>query len=136
MVEDDQVDAITVRRAFQYIGATDQIIHVAHGEAALAFLNSELNTKPDLILLDLNMPRMNGIEFLHALKYNPCLSKIPVIVLTTSKDHQDIMSSFSSSVAGYMTKSMEFDRFTQKIKSFADYWTLSRLPGEASEVLA
>ncbi len=134
LVEDDQVDALTVKRAFQDIGADERLIHMGNGEVALEYLNSKLNERPDLILLDLNMPRMNGIEFLTKIKHDERFNSIPVIVLTTSQDQGDVRASFSESVAGYMTKPLDFEHFCRTIQSIEDYWALNRLPGEAMEV--
>ena len=133
LVEDDQVDAMTVKRAFQNIGFSEKIIHMNDGEVALGYLKSDSNVRPDLILLDLNMPRMNGFEFLHEIKRDNLLSTIPVIVLTTSEDRKDVTTTFSESVAGYMTKPVGFDGFEQMIRSIENYWAINRLPGEAWE---
>lgn len=133
LVEDDLVDAMTVKRAMEDIGATEGLIHLVNGEEALDYLRSEINVLPFLILLDLNMPKMNGKEFLKIIKQDERLSRIPVIVLTTSHDGKDVDDVFRSSVAGYMTKPLEYDLFAQKIKTIEEYWRINRLPGEMME---
>jgi len=85
LVEDDRVDAMTVKRAMKEINITNPLEIARDGEDALAYLRDERNERPCIILLDLNMPKMNGIEFLNILKQDPVLKRIPVIVLTTSK---------------------------------------------------
>lgn len=130
LVEDDQVDAMAVKRAFKEIHVTNRLDTMKNGESALSYLEDAKREKPCIILLDLHMPRMNGIEFLKALKENEELKKIPVVVLTTSKEDQDKLDSFSLGVAGYMIKPVEFDKFIDVIKAIDLYWTLSELPEE------
>jgi len=128
LVEDDQVDAMTVRRALKEIKVTNPLIHQEHGEAALAFLQDPANDRPCLILLDLNMPIMNGIEFLQAIKSLPELKRIPVIVLTTSAEEQDKCQSFDLGIAGYMKKPVDYRQFVEVMRSINTYWTLSEAP--------
>ncbi|NIT57186.1 MAG: response regulator, partial [Aliifodinibius sp.] len=86
------------------------------------------NGKPCIILLDLNLPKMNGIEFLKIAKRDESLKRIPVVVLTTSKDEQDIVDSFNLSVAGYMIKPVDYLQFVETARTLDVYWTLSELP--------
>ena len=134
LVEDDHVDAITVKRALEDAGATSLLIHVTNGESALAYLRSDVNQRPHLILLDLNMPKMNGLDFLQAIKADPALAAIPVVVLTTSVSREDISDSFRSSVAGYITKPVDYTQFVAKIQAVEQYWQINRLPGDEWEV--
>ncbi|MFZ0033631.1 MAG: response regulator, partial [Sedimentisphaerales bacterium] len=83
LVEDDRVDAMTVKRALKDLNVTNPLAHTLNGEEALEYLTTESNRKPCIILLDLNMPRMNGIEFLKVIKADDKLRTIPVVVLTT-----------------------------------------------------
>ena len=133
LIEDDQVDAMTVKRAMEDSGSTSSIVHVHNGEAALAYLRSDVNERPYLILLDLNMPKMNGIEFLRLIKADPALSSIPVIVLTTSASQDDIGDSYRASVAGYVIKSVDYRQFVVKIQAIERYWQINRLPGDQWE---
>ena len=134
LVEDDLVDAMTVKRAMEDIGTNTGLVHLNNGEEALDYLRSEINQLPFLILLDLNMPKMNGKDFLKIIKQDERLSSIPVIVLTTSHNDRDVDDTFSSSVAGYMTKPLDYEKFLLKIRTIEDYWALNRLPGEMWEM--
>ncbi|MHB2015488.1 MAG: response regulator [Candidatus Xenobia bacterium] len=129
LVEDDKVDAMTVKRALREINVVNPLVHKANGEEALDYLRQgEGNGKPAIILLDLNMPRMNGIEFLKVAKADQILKKIPVIVLTTSKEDQDRVDSYDLGVAGYMIKPVDYHQFVEVIKAIHLYWSLSELP--------
>lgn len=128
LVEDDSVDAMTVKRALKEIHVTNRVEVVGNGEEALKYLTDENNEKPCIILLDLNMPRMNGIEFLEVAKQNELLKMIPVVVLTTSKEEQDKVNSFKLSVAGYMIKPVDYRQFVEVMRTIDIYWTLSELP--------
>ena len=128
LVEDDQVDAMTVKRALKEIKVTNRLDIVNDGEEALTFLKNSENKKPSIILLDLNMPKMNGIEFLKIAKKDESLKKIPVVVLTTSKEDQDKVDSFNLGVAGYMIKPVDYRKFVEVVRTIDLYWTLSELP--------
>jgi CheY-like chemotaxis protein len=128
LVEDDNVDAMTVKRAIKDLGSKDTLVRSANGEEALDYLRNETNEKPRLILLDLNMPKMNGIEFLKHIKSDNVLKRVPVIVLTTSMEDQDILRSFELSIAGYVVKPLDYKKFVEIIRTISQYWTLSLLP--------
>jgi len=128
LVEDDEVDAMTVQRAFKDLKVTNELVHRINGEEALKYLRAEDSQMPCVILLDLNMPKMNGIEFLKILKEDEKLKKFPVVVLTTSKEEHDIVESFELSVAGYIVKPVDYKRFVEAIRAIDLYWTLSELP--------
>jgi len=130
LVEDDQVDAMTIQRALKEIHVTNRLHIAGDGEEGLASLRDPRNEKPSIILLDLNMPRMNGIEFLNVIKQDQALKRIPVVVLTTSKDEQDRVDSFNLGVAGYMVKPVDYQQFVEVVKTIDLYWTLSELPPE------
>lgn len=129
LVEDDRVDAMTVRRALKEINVSNPLHVVGNGEEALDFLRDETSPRPGIILLDLNMPRMNGIEFLKIAKHDDRLKQIPVIVLTTSREERDRLESFNLSVAGYMIKPVDYIQFVEVMRAINLYWTLSELPG-------
>ncbi|MGJ0484692.1 MAG: response regulator [Methylomicrobium sp.] len=128
LIDDDQVDAMTVRRALKELHVTNRLEHVENGEEALAFLGDPAKDRPCLILLDLNMPVMNGIEFLQAVKADPELKCIPVVVLTTSDEQKDKMESFNLGVAGYMRKPVDYPQFVEIIRTIDAYWTISESP--------
>lgn len=127
LVEDDKVDQMTIKRCLKEINSTHPIKICNNGEEALEYLKNPESEIPGFIFLDLNMPRMNGIEFLGIAKADETLRKIPVIVLTTSKDDQDRIETFNLSVAGYMIKPVDYSQFVDTIKAVQDYWGKSQL---------
>jgi DNA-binding response OmpR family regulator len=128
LVEDDEVDTMTVQRAFKDLKVTNELVHRINGEEALKYLRAEDSQMPCVVLLDLNMPKMNGVEFLKIAKNDKKLKKVPVVVLTTSKEEHDIVESFELSVAGYIVKPVDYKRFVEAIRAIDLYWTLSELP--------
>jgi CheY-like chemotaxis protein len=130
LVEDDKVDALTVKRALTELKVTNELIIRENGEEALNFLRDQYNQKPAIILLDINMPRMNGLEFLEITKNEQDIKKIPVIILTTSSEELDRMQSFQLGVAGYMVKPVDYKQFVDVVRVIDLYWTLSELPEE------
>ncbi len=128
LVEDDRVDAMTVKRALRDIEFTGELYHVENGEEALAFLRDPEKPRPAIVLLDLNMPRMNGVEFLRIAKQDAKLRRIPVIVLTTSQEEHDRFASFDQSVAGYMIKPVDYAQFVKIMRVVNNYWQESQLP--------
>lgn len=124
LVEDDQVDAMTVIRALEDIHVSNPLVWQENGEVALNYLRDSNNEKPCIILLDLNMPIMNGIEFLRVIKNDDRLKAIPVVVVTTSVEQQDKISSFSLGVAGYMTKPVDYRQFVEVMRSIDICWTI------------
>jgi CheY-like chemotaxis protein len=129
LVEDDVVDMMSVKRALKELKVTNPLFHVENGEEALEFLNDPANEKPAIVLLDLNMPKMNGHEFLAVVKQDDELKRIPVIVLTTSRGELDKIQSFDLGVAGYMIKPVDYQQFVEVMRTIRLYWTLSELPG-------
>lgn len=134
LVEDDQVDVMTVQRALKVNKIINPVYVVQNGEEALNFLRQqgafsdpEKAPRPGIILLDLNMPVMNGIEFLKVIKTDNDLRRIPVVVLTTSKADEDRVESFNLSIAGYIIKPVEFEKFVEAMRTIGLYWALSEL---------
>jgi CheY-like chemotaxis protein len=127
LVEDDRVDVMTVKRALRQLDVSTPLEVAGNGEAALAYLREATHRRPSIILLDLNMPRMNGIEFLRVIKQDPVLRRIPVVVLTTSKEEQDRVASFDLSVAGYMIKPVDYAQFVEIMRTIKNYWMMSEL---------
>jgi CheY-like chemotaxis protein len=125
LVEDDTVDAMAVNRAVRDLKISNPLVTVGNGEQALEFLREESKDLPCLILLDINMPKMNGIEFLREAKSDPKLRRIPVVVFTTSKEDQDKLDSFDLGVAGYMVKPADYLKFMEVIRAVDMYWALS-----------
>lgn len=125
LIEDDDVDIMTVRRSLKELAVPNPLDQVCDGEQGLAFLRDPANPRPGLILLDLNMPRMNGVEFLTELRADVALKSIPVVVLTTSREETDRISSFSQSVSGYMIKPVDYPQFVNTMRIIRDYWATS-----------
>ena len=133
LVEDDEVDVMNVKRALKKNNLTVPMDHVSNGYEALQLLNHwQLHEFPRLknllILLDLNMPKMNGLEFLNLLRNNSQFSKIPVIILTTSSQQKDLVAAYDLNVAGYLIKPMEFQKFVETIGTLIRYWSICEMP--------
>jgi CheY-like chemotaxis protein len=128
LVEDDLADAMAIKRALADLGAVEEIVHTSGAEQALAHLRSPANERPALILLDLNMPGMSGIDFLRTVKGDPSLAGIPVVVLTTSQERCDIAGSFDLNAAGYIVKPSDYAAIVEALKIVENYWSLNHLP--------
>jgi len=128
LVEDDDADVIITRQALNELKVANKLVHKVDGEDAIEYLRDQTNERPCVTLLDLNMPRMNGFEFLRIVKADKVLKRIPVVVLTTSNDDQNVVESFNLGVAGYIVKPVSYTRFVEAVKTLDMYWTLSRLP--------
>ncbi len=128
LVEDDLVDVMTVKRAIRDVNIPNELAVAGNGEEALEYLENSENQLPGLILLDLNMPRMNGVEFLSVIKKDDRLKMIPVIVLTTSNQEKDIVESFKLSVSGYMLKPVDYREFLDIMRNIDCYWSTSIMP--------
>lgn len=128
LIEDDVVDAMTVHRALSDLRVTNRLEHKENGEEALEFLRDPSKDRPCLILLDLNMPIMNGIEFLQIIKADDSLKRIPVVVLTTSEEQRDVVGSFDLGVVGYMRKPVDYEQFVATMRAIDLYWTISEVP--------
>jgi CheY-like chemotaxis protein len=129
LVEDDSIDAMTVKRALKDLDVKNLLVHALNGEQGLEYLQNEANAEPCVVLLDLNMPKMNGTEFLRIVKADQRLKCIPVVILTTSRADQDKLDCFDNSVAGYIVKPVDYKGFLDAMKVLNLYWTLSELPG-------
>jgi CheY-like chemotaxis protein len=134
LVEDDEVDVMNVQRAFSKHAITNPLYMASNGLEALAMLRGSNGQPPAvphgrrLILLDLNMPKMGGIEFLQALRADPDLALTPVVVLTTSNQDRDRVEAYRLSVAGYLVKPVTFSDFSEMVVALNSYWTLSEMP--------
>ena len=129
LVDDDAVDVMNVKRAFARGGVTNPLFVAGDGIEALALLKgNEVPRDRRMVLLDLNMPRMNGIEFLRALRADPALAGTPVVVLTTSNEERDKVEAFNLNVAGYLLKPVTFANFCEVMTALNKYWTLVEMP--------
>jgi CheY-like chemotaxis protein len=135
LVEDSPEDADLTREALEDAKVANNLSVVADGAAALAYLRREgdyaLATRPDLILLDLNLPKKDGREVLAEIKADEELKLIPVVVLTTSEAEQDIVRSYKLHANCYVTKPLDLDQFVTVVKSIEDFWlAIVKLPPE------
>jgi CheY-like chemotaxis protein len=129
LVEDDEVDVMNVRRAFETHHITNPLFVAGNGLDALEQLrNGAMPKDRRIVLLDLNLPRMNGIEFLRELRQDPELCSTPVVVLTTSNDDRDKIQAYKLNVAGYLVKPVTFANFCDAMVTLNKYWMLVELP--------
>ncbi|MHC1730443.1 MAG: response regulator [Bacteroidales bacterium] len=141
MAEDDEDDRLLVKEAFQESHVANRLQFVEDGFELLNYLRRqdkfadiEVFPPPDLILLDLNMPRKDGREALEEIKANLYLRHIPVVILTTSKEEEDILRSYNIGAAGYITKPVTFAGLVEAIKGLENYWVqVVRLPGKGGQ---
>ena len=133
LVEDDPGDVTLTREAFDEHKVRNRLSVVCDGVEALAYLRREPPyedaVRPDLILLDLNLPRRDGREVLAEIKGDPALHQIPVVVLTTSQSDEDILRSYQLHANAYVTKPVDFDRFIEVVRQIDDFFlTVVKLP--------
>jgi CheY-like chemotaxis protein len=133
LVEDDPGDVLMTKEAFQDYKVKNQLHVVNDGTEAMAFLRREGDhasaPRPDLVLLDLNLPKMDGREVLQAIKSDPELASIPVVVLTTSEAEEDVLRSYTLHANAYVTKPVDFERFIEVVRQIDDFFvTVVRLP--------
>ena len=129
LVEDDQVDVMNIRRAFEKNRITNPLWIARDGVEALEMLEGgKVPIHHLLVLLDLNMPRMSGIELLRESRDRESLRHLPVVVLTTSDDERDRIDAYNLNVAGYILKPVTFFNFVEAMATLNKYWTLVELP--------
>lgn len=129
LAEDDEVDVMNVQRAFHKNNIANPLFLAGDGIEALEKLRSgEVPRERRIVLLDLNMPRMNGIEFLRELRRDPELASTTVVVLTTSNDDRDKIDAYNLNVAGYLLKPVTFSNFCEVMAALNKYWTLVEMP--------
>lgn len=135
LIEDNLNDAELAIRAFSKANIDKNLIHLKNGAEALEFLfgtgkfeGRDLSIKPKVILLDLKMPKVDGLEVLAQLKANELTKSIPVVVLTSSKEHPDIKRAYALGANSYIVKPVEFDKFTKVITELGLYWVLQNQP--------
>lgn len=129
LVEDDQVDVMNVRRAFEKNRIANPLFVASNGLEALEMLRSgDIPEERRIVLLDLNMPRMSGLEFLREIRADSALHSTVVIVLTTSNDERDKIEAYNLNVAGYLLKPVTFLNFVETMAALNKYWALVELP--------
>ncbi|MEY9929826.1 CheY-like chemotaxis protein [Catenulispora sp. GP43] len=122
LVEDDEADALLIQDALEQFGDERTVTHIEDGVAALAHLRTPGRVRPDLIVMDLNMPRMNGHELLKILKTDSILRTVPVVVLTTSSLSTDIEAAYANHANAYVTKPVTLDEFTHAVQSIDEFF--------------
>ncbi len=128
LVEDDDVDAIGIIRSFSQHRIANNIVRARHGAEAIELLDADKVMSPFIILLDLNMPTMGGIEFLAHLRQHPKHKEAIVFVLTTSSDEHDISEGYQNHIAGYFVKNETGESFHKIVELLDGYWKIVHLP--------
>ncbi|AZQ58646.1 response regulator [Maribacter sp. MJ134] len=126
LIEDDTIEVMKLERTLSKLETKHNIVKATNGEEALALLKSG-NKLPDIILLDLNMPRMSGTEFLEILKADDILKYLPTIILTTSENRADLLKCYQIGVAGYIIKPLKYADYESKMKKVLAYWSVNQL---------
>ncbi len=126
LIEDDMIEVMKLNRTISSLKLNHKIIEANNGEEALKILEQK-DRLPDIILLDLNMPKINGLEFLSILKNNETLKYIPTIVLTTSNNHNDVLECYKIGIAGYVLKPLKYEEYVSKIDKILAYWSENEL---------
>jgi CheY-like chemotaxis protein len=139
LVEDDQGDILLTREAFELNMVQNRLHVVNDGEQALAFLRREEGypdtPRPDLILLDLNLPRLSGMEVLRDVKADPALRTIPVVILTTSEAEEDILQGYRLHANAYVAKPVDFEQFIRVVRQIDDFFvTVVKLPSQGQRL--
>ncbi|MFS4455987.1 response regulator [Maribacter sp. 2304DJ31-5] len=125
-IEDDTIETMKLQRTVSKFQLKHTIIEARNGEEALKILKSDAEL-PGIILLDLNMPRMNGIEFLRVLKEDDKLKYLPTIILTTSENRADLLECYRIGIAGYIIKPLKYEDYESKLQKVLAYWDINEL---------
>jgi CheY-like chemotaxis protein len=130
IVDDDAVDRMSIKRAFADLRITNELVIADGGEKALAILSAAEIPRPTVVLLDLRMPGVDGLEVLKAIRSHPKYKTTPVIILTTSSEERDRVATFELGISGYMVKPVDYQQFVEVVRTIDLYWTLSEQPGD------
>ncbi len=128
LVDDDELQQLNVRRGLEKAGLEGKLFVASDGADALELLRSGAVPSPKLILLDVHMPRLDGLGFLKALRADPVLKPTVVVMLSTSDEAKDKREALSHNVAGYLLKSRDFTQFVQQLKTLQAYWQMMEIP--------
>jgi CheY-like chemotaxis protein len=126
LIEDDTIEVMKLKRAIKKLELTHEILEAKNGEEAISMIHGGM-ALPDIILLDLNMPKISGIEFLKILKEDEVLKYLPTIILTTSSNRKDVLECYKLGVAGYIVKPLKYDHYVDKIGNTLAYWSQNEL---------
>lgn len=135
LVEDDPAHAEIVRRSLRDSRVANQIVHVEDGQAALDYLGdpagfSDNHPRPDLILLDLRLPKVDGLEVLRRIKHDDALKSIPTVVLTTSAAESDMVRAYEAGAGSFLVKPVDFEKFMTLMQTLGFYWLVwNQYPG-------
>jgi len=129
LIEDDTIEVMKFNRVLSNLTLRHEIIEANNGEEAIDLLKED-SKRPDIIVLDLNMPKMNGLEFLNILKKDPVLKYIPAIILTTSNNHKDLLECYKIGIAGYILKPLRYEDYIDRIQRLLEYWSCNELISE------
>jgi CheY-like chemotaxis protein len=127
LVEDDEVDVMNVKRAFSKNNIKNELFVAGNGVEALDMLRNGINPLPKIIILDINMPKMNGIEFLKEMRADENLKNISVFVMTTSNEDSDKINAYNLNVAGYILKPLSFEKFLSSVATLKNFWSLCEM---------
>lgn len=126
LIEDDAIEIMKFNRVLKTLNLSHKIIEANNGEEALTILKKK-EVVPDVIFLDLNMPKINGIDFLKILKEDDYLKYIPSIILSTSNNHNDILECYKIGIAGYVLKPLKYEDYVERIRKMLEYWSVNEL---------
>lgn len=126
LIEDETIEVMKLNRTLSSLNLKHNIIEANNGEDALKVLEQKEHL-PDIILLDLNMPKINGIEFLSILKKDETLLHIPTVILTTSNNSKDLLDCYKIGISGYILKPLKYEEYVSKIEKLLSYWSINEL---------
>lgn len=126
LIEDDAIEVMKLKRAIKKLQLAHELIEAKNGEEALSLLRDN-DILPDIIFLDLNMPKINGIEFLKIIKEDDVLKYIPTVILTTSNNRKDVLTCYQIGIAGYIIKPLKYEHYVNKIAAALEYWSMNEL---------
>jgi CheY-like chemotaxis protein len=128
LLEDDEIDVAAIKRALKELNIKNPLVVCENGAKGLEWLHANLNALPAVIISDIDMPVMNGFEFLDKVKHDPDLLQLPVVILSTFREESDRANAFKRGVAGYMLKPIDTTKYLTIMETIAAYWRSSELP--------
>lgn len=126
LIEDDAIEVMKFNRVLSTLNLSHTVVEAHNGEEALAILEGK-EFLPDIMFLDLNMPKISGIEFLRTIKEHEHFKYIPAVILTTSNNRKDILECYKIGIAGYLLKPLKYEDYTSRIKKVVEYWSCNEL---------
>lgn len=126
LVEDNIIEILKLKRAIENLGMNHEVLEAENGEIALDSIKQE-EINPDIVLLDLNMPKMNGLEFLAIVRNDESMRHLPIIILSTSNNNRDLKEAYKLGVSGYILKPLKYEDYVKKIEHTLQYWSNNEL---------